>query len=45
MLRTATDFLDGYLKGDRRALKRLAKDGNVAGVASLQKDLSRRAKK
>jgi fermentation-respiration switch protein FrsA (DUF1100 family) len=45
MLRTTTDFLDGYLKGDRRALKRLAKDGNVAGVASLQKDLSHRAKK
>ena len=34
-----TDFLDGYLKGDSRALARLATDGNVPGVASLQQDL------
>jgi hypothetical protein len=44
-VRTTTDFLDGYLKNDRRALKRLGKDGNVAGVASLQQKLSRRAKR
>jgi predicted esterase len=34
-----TDFLDGFLKHDRRALRRLASDGNVPGVASLQEDL------
>jgi predicted dienelactone hydrolase len=45
IVRTTTDFLDGYLKGDRKALKRLGKDGNVAGVSSLQQKLSRRAKR
>ena len=34
--RTTVDFLDAYLKGDARALKRLAHDGNVANVGSLQ---------
>jgi fermentation-respiration switch protein FrsA (DUF1100 family) len=36
---TVTDFLNGYLKHDRRALRRMATDGNVPGVASLQEDL------
>jgi dienelactone hydrolase len=39
---STTDFLDGYLKHDRKALRRLATDGNVAGVASLQEDLGGR---
>ena len=34
--RTTVDFLDAYVKGDARALRRLAHDGNVANVASLQ---------
>ena len=34
--KTTVDFLDAYVKGDGRALKRLAHDGNVANVASLQ---------
>jgi pimeloyl-ACP methyl ester carboxylesterase len=38
-VRSITDFLDGFLKHDRRALRRLAIDGNVAGVASVQEDL------
>lgn len=37
--RTVVDFLDGYLKHDRAALRRLASDGNVPGVASLQESL------
>jgi len=44
-VRATTDFLDGFLKGDIKALKRLSKDGNVPGVASLQQDLSPRGKK
>jgi dienelactone hydrolase len=39
-VRTITDFLDGFLKRDRGALRRLAIDGNVPGVASVQEDLS-----
>lgn len=39
-VRSITDFLDGYLKRDRRALRRLATDGNAPGVASVQEDLS-----
>jgi fermentation-respiration switch protein FrsA (DUF1100 family) len=38
---TTTDFFDGFLKGERRALRRMAADGNVPGAASLQKDLGR----
>ena len=34
--KTTVDFLAAYVKGDRRALRRLARDGNVASVASLQ---------
>ena len=34
--RTTVDFLDAYVKGDARALRRLAHDGTVANVASLQ---------
>ena len=40
-VRSITDFLDGFLKHDRRALRRLATDGNVPGVASIQEDLPR----
>ncbi len=36
---TTTDFFDGFLKGKRRALHRMATDGNVPGAASLQQDL------
>jgi predicted esterase len=36
---TITDFLDDYLKHDRRALRRLPTDGNVPGVSSVQEDL------
>ncbi len=38
-VRSITDFLDGFLKHDHHALRRLASDGNVPGVASLQEDL------
>lgn len=38
-IRSTTDFLDGFLKHDRKALERLATDGNVPGAASLQEDL------
>ncbi len=38
-VRSITDFLDGFLKHDHRALRRLATDGNVPGVASLQEEL------
>ena len=41
-IRTTTDFLDGFLKHDRKALHRLAADGNVAGVTTLQAELTRR---
>ena len=41
-VRSVTDFLDGYLKHDRRALSHLGRDGNVPGVAKLQRDLRRR---
>jgi dienelactone hydrolase len=41
-VRSVTDFLDGYLKHDRRALRRLGRDGDVPGVATLQQDLRRR---
>jgi dienelactone hydrolase len=40
-VRSITDFLDGFLKHDRRALRRLATDGNVPGVASVQEVLPR----
>jgi predicted dienelactone hydrolase len=33
------DFFDGFLKGNRGALRRMAADGNVPGAASLQQDL------
>jgi len=36
---TTTDFLDGYLKHRRSALKRLAEDGTVPGVTSIRVDL------
>lgn len=36
---TTSDFFDGFLKGKRRALRRMAADGNVPGAASLQQDL------
>ncbi len=38
-IRTVLDFLDGYLKHDHEALERLARDGNVPGVSSVQQDL------
>jgi dienelactone hydrolase len=38
-VRSITDFLDGFLKHHRRALRRLATDGNVPGVASVQEEL------
>jgi fermentation-respiration switch protein FrsA (DUF1100 family) len=38
-VRSITDFFDGFLKHDRDALRTLATDGNVAGVASLEEDL------
>ena len=38
-VRSVTDFLDGYLKHDRRALRRLSTDGSVPGVASLQENI------
>ena len=34
--RTTTDFLDAYVKGERGAVKRLERAGDVAGVASIQ---------
>jgi alpha-beta hydrolase superfamily lysophospholipase len=36
---SVTDFLDGYLKHRRKALRRLATDGNAPGVTTLQEDL------
>ena len=38
-IRTITDFFDGYLTNDHRALGRLPAEGNVPGVSSLQSDL------
>jgi fermentation-respiration switch protein FrsA (DUF1100 family) len=40
LIRSVTDFLQGFLEHDPRAIRRLAADGDVAGVASLQEDLS-----
>jgi pimeloyl-ACP methyl ester carboxylesterase len=40
-IRSVTDFLDGFLDHDPQAIRRLAGDGEVAGVASLQEDLSK----
>jgi len=34
--RTTTDFLDRYVKGRRGAVKRLERDGDVVGIASIQ---------
>jgi dienelactone hydrolase len=36
--RVTVAFMDRYLKGDRRALRRMAAAGNVAGTATLQSD-------
>lgn len=36
---SVTDFLDGYLKHSRKALRRLATDGNVPAATTLQEDL------
>jgi predicted dienelactone hydrolase len=36
--RVTIAFMDRYLKGDRRALGRMAAAGNVAGTATLQSD-------
>lgn len=33
---TTTAFLDAYVKGERGAVKRLVRDGDVPGVASIQ---------
>jgi dienelactone hydrolase len=35
-VKTTTDFLNGYLKHRRSALRRLASDGTVAGATSIQ---------
>jgi fermentation-respiration switch protein FrsA (DUF1100 family) len=40
MIRSVTDFLDGFLEHDRAALHRLPSDGNVPGASSLEKNLS-----
>jgi hypothetical protein len=39
-IRSVTDFLDGFLDHDPLAIRRLPRDGDVTGVASLQEDLS-----
>jgi len=39
MVRSITDFLDGFLKHRRKALRRLTAHGNVPGVASVRKNL------
>ncbi|MCU1457923.1 MAG: phospholipase/Carboxylesterase [Actinomycetia bacterium] len=36
VVKTTTDFLDAYVKGQKAALTRLAKDGDVASVSSYQ---------
>lgn len=41
-VRTITDFFDGFLKHNRRALRRLASDGTVPGVAHVREELRRR---
>jgi dienelactone hydrolase len=38
-VRTTTDFLNGYLKHDRQALRRLATDGTVPGATSVKLSL------
>lgn len=38
-IRSTTDFLDGFLKRDRKALRRLSRDGTVRGVSSVRIDL------
>lgn len=40
-IRSTTDFLDGFLKHDREALRRLSRDGTVPGVTSVRTDLRR----
>jgi fermentation-respiration switch protein FrsA (DUF1100 family) len=40
MMRSVLDFLDGFLDHDPQAIRRLPRDANVSGVASLQEDLS-----
>jgi predicted dienelactone hydrolase len=40
MIRSVLDFLQGFLDHDPLAIRRLAGDANVAGIASLQADLS-----
>ena len=40
LVRSVLDFLQGFLEHDSLAIRHLAADGNVAGVASLQQDLS-----
>jgi dienelactone hydrolase len=39
-IRSVIDFLDGFLDHDPHAIRGLPGDANVAGVASLQEDLS-----
>ena len=36
VVKTVTDFLDNYLKGKASSLKKLGRDGNVDGVATLE---------
>jgi dienelactone hydrolase len=40
LIRAVVDFVDGFLDHDPHAIRRLVRDGDVAGVASLQADLS-----
>jgi dienelactone hydrolase len=40
LIRSVIDFLDGFLDHDPQTIRRLPRDANVAGVASLQADLS-----
>jgi dienelactone hydrolase len=40
MISSVLDFLDGFLDHDPRSIRRLPRDGNVPGVASLQEDFS-----
>ena len=42
-VKTVVDFLDGYLKHDGGALRRLARDGSNPGVTTLQQDLCLRS--
>jgi hypothetical protein len=39
LIRSVIDFLDGFLDHDPQTIRRLPRDANVAGVASLQADL------